>query len=231
VTGRYASLMKVGDAAAMLALAALLGALIGFQRQWAQKPAGLRTHALVSLGACAFAAYSTLLHDTRIAAGVITGIGFLGAGAIVRHGFTTRGLTTAASIWTACAIGLGVGLGGRAWLPIAFALTFLTMLLLTISDEAIVNRLPRRNSIVIDVEIDVGIISIERVTAELGRLVNQVKFNDDLAIDVEGDRRKATIGYTIRTDVHANLVRIFEALSAIDGVLRVAVSEESAFPG
>jgi putative Mg2+ transporter-C (MgtC) family protein len=222
--------MKVGDAAVMLVLAALLGALIGFQRQWAQKPAGLRTHALVAVGACAFATYSALLHDSRIAAGVITGIGFLGAGAIVRQGFTTRGLTTAASIWTASAIGLGVGLGGRAWLPIAVTLTFLTMLILTISDEAIVNRLPRRNSIVIKVEIDAGIISIERITAELRRLVDQVKFNDELAIDLEGERRKATIEYTLRTDVHANLVHIFETVSGISGVLRIAVSEESAFP-
>jgi putative Mg2+ transporter-C (MgtC) family protein len=222
--------MAINEAASVLILAALLGAVIGLQREYAHRPAGMRTHALVSLGACAFAAYSTLLHDTRIAAGVITGIGFLGAGAIVRQGFTTRGLTTAASIWTASAIGLGVGLGGLAWLPIAFSLTFLTMIFLTISDEALVNRLPRRNSIVITIEIDTAIISVERVTAELGRLGERVKFNDELAIELEGERRKATIGYTLRTDVHANLVRIFEALSGISGVLRVAVSEESAFP-
>ena len=93
-----------------LILAALLGAAIGFQRQYTQKPAGIRTHALVSVGSCAFAMYSAAYGDSRIAAGVITGIGFLGAGTIVRQGFTTRGLTTAASIWTASAIGMGVGL-------------------------------------------------------------------------------------------------------------------------
>jgi putative Mg2+ transporter-C (MgtC) family protein len=96
--------VTIVQAALGLVVAAVLGAAVGFQRQYTQKPAGIRTHALVALGACAFAEYSALLGDTRIAASVITGIGFLGAGAIVRHGFTTRGLTTAASIWTASAI-------------------------------------------------------------------------------------------------------------------------------
>jgi putative Mg2+ transporter-C (MgtC) family protein len=222
--------MAINEAASVLVLAALLGAAVGFQREFTQKPAGLRTHALVSLGACAFASYSTLLHDTRIAAGVITGIGFLGAGAIVRQGFATRGLTTAASIWTASAMGLGVGLGGFAWLPIVFALTILTLLLLATTDEAIVRRLPRRTRIAIRIEIDLDRISIERLGAELSRLVEEAKFSDELSIDAAGDARHATVGYVIRTDVNANLPRIFETLSGIAGVVRVGVAEELAPP-
>lgn len=222
--------MAIGEAAGLLVLATLLGALIGFEREWAQKPAGLRTHALVALGACAFGSYSALLHDTRIAAGVITGIGFLGAGAIVRQGFTTRGLTTAASIWTASAIGVGVGLGGWQWFPIAFVLTFLATLLLSLSDEAILRRLPRRNMIEISVVIDLDLITVERIGAELTRLAGQAKFEDELAIAVEGERRKATIGYLLKTDVNANLARIFEAASAINGVLAVRVQDQSRSP-
>jgi putative Mg2+ transporter-C (MgtC) family protein len=223
--------MAIYEVASLLVAASVLGAAVGFQREFTQKPAGLRTHALVALGSCAFAAYSGLLHDTRIAAGVITGIGFLGAGAIVRHGFATRGLTTAASIWTASAIGLGLGLGGEAWLPIALALTVLTIGILAMTDEAIMQRLPRRTQISIRVEIDVDRLSIERLTSELARLVERVKFRDELSIGVSGEARHATVGYIIRTDVHANLLSIFEALSGVAGIVRVEVAEESALPG
>jgi hypothetical protein len=101
------------EMAVRLIVAGLLGALVGIQRQAVHKPAGLRTHALVALGACAFAEISHATGDDRIAAGVITGIGFLGAGAIVRAGMTAHGLTTAASIWSAAAIGLAAGSGVR----------------------------------------------------------------------------------------------------------------------
>jgi putative Mg2+ transporter-C (MgtC) family protein len=101
------TLELVGD----LAAAAVLGGVIGAQRQAAHKPAGFRTHLLVALGSCAFMETSRLAGDTRIAAGIITGIGFLGAGAIVREGFVTKGLTTAASIWAVAAIGLALGFG------------------------------------------------------------------------------------------------------------------------
>ena len=86
-----------------LIAAAVLGGVIGAQRQAAHKPAGFRTHLLVAVGSCAFMEVSRLTGDSRIAAGVITGIGFLGAGAIVREGLMTRGLTTAASIWAVSA--------------------------------------------------------------------------------------------------------------------------------
>jgi uncharacterized membrane protein YhiD involved in acid resistance len=219
--------MAIEEAVELLALATLLGAVIGFQREWIQRPAGLRTHALVSLGSCGFAEYSTLLHDTRIAAGVVTGIGFLGAGAIVRHGFTTRGLTTAASIWTASAIGLGLGLEGISWLPLAGALVILTLLLLAIPDESIMRHLPRRMQIAIRVHIDLERISIVRLCAELERRVKLARFSDELSIGIADGTREAIVGFVIRTDVHANLARIFEELSAIAGVLRVAVAEES----
>jgi putative Mg2+ transporter-C (MgtC) family protein len=222
--------MLLNEAAGLLFLAAVLGAAIGFQREFTQRPAGLRTHALVSLGACSFAEYSTLLHDTRIAAGVITGIGFLGAGAIVRHGLATRGLTTAASIWTASAIGLGLGLGGTRWLPIATALVLLTLVILVIPDEQILTRLPRRTRLEIEVEIDPDRLTIDRLLAELRQLVDRAKFNDQISIGIGEGGRRATVGLIVWTDVHANLPHIFDALSAIAGVVRVSVTSESSLP-
>lgn len=101
--------------------AAFLGALIGLERELHGCAAGLRTHILVSMGAALFMlisihvaeAYGHLgdVDASRIAAGVVTGIGFLGAGAIIRYGSSIRGLTTAASIWAISAIGLAVVAG------------------------------------------------------------------------------------------------------------------------
>lgn len=104
-----------------VALAAACGAVIGIERGFSEKPAGLRTHALVALGAAAFtvAGYSAFATPgtpggsdvTRIAAQVVTGIGFLGAGIIIFHGDRLRGLTTAAELWAVAAIGVLCGLG------------------------------------------------------------------------------------------------------------------------
>jgi len=103
-----------------LLISLFLGGLIGIEREWRKHPAGLRTHILVSVGATAFMFLGYYSFDngggsggfvdpTRIAAGVVTGIGFLGAGAIMKEGVNVRGLTTAASIWVSAAVGLCVG--------------------------------------------------------------------------------------------------------------------------
>jgi putative Mg2+ transporter-C (MgtC) family protein len=104
-----------------LVVAVLLGGAIGYEREVGGKPAGLRTHALVCLGATLFMLVSVRSPDFfpgsgpvdpgRIAAQVVTGVGFLGAGTILRAGGSVRGLTTAASIWAVAAIGLAVGVG------------------------------------------------------------------------------------------------------------------------
>jgi putative Mg2+ transporter-C (MgtC) family protein len=92
-----------------LALAAALGAFIGLERELRGYPAGVRTVALVALGAALFTDVSQLLGgDDRVAAGIVTGIGFLGAGVIFREGYTVRGITTAAALWSAAAIGMAV---------------------------------------------------------------------------------------------------------------------------
>src|SRR5437867_2172522 len=93
-----------------LALAGLLGGLIGLERELRGYPAGIRTLALVALGSCLFTDISQLLGgDDRVAAQIVTGIGFLGAGVIFREGLGVRGITTAATIWSAAAIGMAIG--------------------------------------------------------------------------------------------------------------------------
>jgi len=100
-----------------LLLATALGAIIGFQRERAGKPAGLRTHVLISLGAAVFTVasiygFGAASDPARIAAGVLLGVGFLGAGVILRTGEgIVAGLTTAATIWVVASIGLAAGAG------------------------------------------------------------------------------------------------------------------------
>ncbi|MDQ1847967.1 MgtC/SapB family protein [Gemmobacter fulvus] len=113
------------DAAAINMFVALgCGALIGSERQVRQRMAGLRTNALVALGAAAFVTFSTLypneVSPTRVAAQVVSGIGFLGAGIIFRDGFNVHGLNTAATLWCSAAVGLMAG--GGFW-PFALVLT------------------------------------------------------------------------------------------------------------
>ncbi|HLI25974.1 MAG TPA: MgtC/SapB family protein [Chloroflexota bacterium] len=113
----------------------LLGGIIGLEREWRAKVAGLRTHALVAGGSAMFTVASAALfpapgptHDpARIAAQIVTGVGFLGAGAILRAGGTVIGLTTAASIWVAAALGLLAGAGAYA---LALASTLVTLVVL-----------------------------------------------------------------------------------------------------
>lgn len=99
-----------------LGLAMVLGAAIGLERQWRQKSAGLRTNTLVSMGAAAFILLSVALTDdmgdpSRVAGQIVTGIGFLGAGVIMKDGFNVQGLNTAATIWCSAAVGSLAGVG------------------------------------------------------------------------------------------------------------------------
>src|SRR5215472_1883429 len=97
-----------------LALALTLGAAIGFERQWNQKTAGLRTNALVSLGAAGFVAFGAMSGigaTVPIVAQVVTGIGFLGAGVILREGVNVIGLNTAATLWCSAMVGTFAGCG------------------------------------------------------------------------------------------------------------------------
>lgn len=105
--------MELREIIINLLIAAGLSGLIGLEREWHEQNAGLRTHMLVGLGAALFTMAGAELgtDPSRVAAQVVTGIGFLGAGAIFRSGETVRGLTTAAGLWTVAGIGMAVGFG------------------------------------------------------------------------------------------------------------------------
>lgn len=98
---------------ARIALAAFLGGVIGLEREYRGYPAGVRTMALVCMGSALFADMSRIYGgDDRIAAQIVSGIGFLGAGLIFREGYTVKGVTTAATIWATAAVGIAIGAEG-----------------------------------------------------------------------------------------------------------------------
>ena len=103
------------DALVRLAVAAILGAIVGYERETAGRPAGLRTYILVSVGACLFTLVSILgfpgSDPARVAAQIVTGIGFIGAGTIIQAQAGVRGITTAAGIWAIAAVGMAAATG------------------------------------------------------------------------------------------------------------------------
>lgn len=122
-----------------LVLACVLCGLIGWERERHDRPAGLRTHILVGVGAALISMVSQAyfgpgIDSSRIAAQIVSGIGFLGAGTIIRQGSAIRGLTTAASLWTVAGIGMAVARGGMLY-SVAVAATALVFVVLTVLDR------------------------------------------------------------------------------------------------
>lgn len=126
-----------------IALAGGLTAVVGLERELSRHPAGIRTHAIVGIGAALFTvagAYGFSPHDsspTRIAAQVVTGIGFLGAGTIIRQQDKVKGLTTAATLWLAAGIGISAGAGLMALTVGAFVMAMIVLLAVHVTDPLI----------------------------------------------------------------------------------------------
>jgi len=125
-------------------LAAALGGAIGLEREYRKKPAGLRTNILIALGSALFTIISIRLAEIggtpdRIAAGIVTGMGFLGGGAILRSGTCVQGMTTAATIWVNAAIGMAAGAGESGLATMATAITLAVLAVLP-PIEAFVER-------------------------------------------------------------------------------------------
>ena len=211
-----------------LALAAVLGGAIGFEREYREREAGLRTHLLVCVGSALFTIISAYgFHDfltsgdqvvrtdpTRIAAQVVTGIGFLGAGAIIRQGLSVRGLTTAATLWLVAAIGMATGAG---YWDAALITTFGALLILgplrTIAYRGLVRFRPALHRLL--VEIPAGgspAPVIDAIERQRGRVVS-------LEVAQEGDRRSVAVDVELASGGSAPAV--VAGVAEIDGVLEV----------
>jgi putative Mg2+ transporter-C (MgtC) family protein len=153
------------DLAVRLLIAAILGAAVGLEREIHEHPAGMRTHLLVALGSAIFTELSIYgfagigggpdspsIDPSRVAAQVVSGIGFLGAGAILKYGTSIRGMTTAASLWTVAAIGMAAGAGEWLIAGVGTAIVIFSLWPL----QALISRLYRPGTRALRVRLQVG---------------------------------------------------------------------------
>ena len=211
-----------------VALAAALGAVLGLERELRDREAGLRTHLLVSVGSALFTIASAygfsdfLTHGgnlvrtdpTRIAAQIVTGIGFLGAGAIIRQGLSIRGLTTAATLWVVAAIGLTTGAGYYSAAAITTLLVLFSLWPLRIFAHRVMVRFrPETDRLV--VQLPAG----ESPAPLIGALEEAGAQLRSLEIGHEADRRTVLLDVTLppRSDAPAIVAR----LSELENVLEI----------
>jgi putative Mg2+ transporter-C (MgtC) family protein len=144
--------MPLLDLTLRLLLAAGLGAAIGIERELRRKPAGLRTNILIAVGSALFTIVSIVLAASggtpdRVAAQIVTGVGFLGAGAILHSGRSVHGMTTAATIWVNAAVGMAAGTGAYAMASVATAITLVVLAVLAPFEARLDRRQPPQDVI------------------------------------------------------------------------------------
>jgi putative Mg2+ transporter-C (MgtC) family protein len=206
------------EIAARLALAALLGSLIGFERERLLWAAGIRTHMLVCVGACLLMIVSAfgfqqpltmahvILDPSRVAAQVVSGIGFLGAGSILLRGNVVRGLTTAASIWAVAAIGLAVG-GGLFFAGIVSTAIILTILAGVKPIEEAYRA--RAQSCTIDITTEHNPLGVDQLKKLLGVRASQLR--RVMVLETNGDdtrKLKVQLARVSNEDIRTGVARL-----------------------
>jgi len=204
-----------------LGTAAILAGLVGLERETSKRPAGFRTHILVSVASSLVMignlyAFELLKHQTnmdpmRLGAQVISGIGFLGAGTIIKEGVTIRGLTTAASLWSVACIGLVCGLG--FYLGAIFATCFVLLSLITLSKiEIMINKKNEYVNVVIKSVDRPG--QLGRIGTELGKMNITIK-----SISIEPvDDYNVIIKLVLKGNKDVKTEDIIKSVTSIEGV-------------
>jgi putative Mg2+ transporter-C (MgtC) family protein len=217
------------ELALRLVVAGVLGGAIGVERELREREAGLRTHLLVCVGAALFtlvSAYafrdfrygleSGITYDpTRVAAQIVTGIGFLGAGAIIRQGLTVRGLTTAAGLWVVAAIGMAAGAGYYVAALITTAVVLVGLGPLRWVEHWLIGRV-RRDGGLLEIELRPG----EPLTPVLRALEGEQARVTRLELDDDDERRQLRLGVEVADEARRRAV--VERVAALEGVRRVS---------
>lgn len=215
-----------------LVLSCVLGGIIGYERQSRRKSAGLRTNVLVCLGSCLIMVMSVEMYQevegktnadpARLAAQVVSGIGFLGAGAIMKEGLSVTGLTTAACLWVVAGVGLAVGAGFYTGALMSTALVFVTLGRLSRIDDWVDHE--KNLSLNIHTVDKPGqLMRISRCLEDLQLRVRGVKVKaDEDEVDETGER-SMYIDLEIFNKRSLKSIVIVDAVRQIDGVIRVDV--------
>jgi putative Mg2+ transporter-C (MgtC) family protein len=215
----------------LVAAAALTGA-IGLEREYRDRAAGLRTHMLVGVGSALFtivSAYAwgdfvfdrtrgTAFDPTRIAAQIVTGIGFLGAGAIIRQGLSIRGLTTAAGLWVVAAIGMAVGAGYWAAALLGTGVVLVGLGPLRLAEGWVVRRRREGGALEIDLRPDEPLAPVLSVLEGRRASVNRIHLD-------EGDEEGREVRVHVRMPPGVGGRDLVEELSRLEGVTSVRWDE------
>lgn len=215
-----------GEMVARLLLACLLGGIIGIERQNLNRPAGFRTHILVCVGSALVMVTSEFVFKkytgvsnvdiTRLGAQVISGIGFLGAGTIIRDGFNVKGLTTAASLWAVSCVGIAAGIGFYLGAIATTAMIYITLILLLKFELLHKDKSNLRVLTIQSLNITGQIAAICTVFDRSGVFVKSIEFENDL------EDKYLHIRCLIKLPESNSKVGILNELSLIQGVQRVS---------
>ncbi len=217
--------LAIQDILIRLALALLLGGVVGFERERDSQPAGLRTHMILVLGACLAAIISEEMgatfgsDPTRLAAQVVSGIGFLGAGAILRFGFNIKGLTTATTLWTMAIVGLALGFGYYVIAVITTAFMLIILTVMNIIEKKFVRTNLIRN-VVVDVDYEDGVIrTVRKTMTEIAEKL--------ISFSVRKSARTSRLRITIVAQFNKSesIEDLVEKISKIEGLRNIKIDQ------
>ncbi|SDE35817.1 MgtC/SapB family protein [Glycomyces harbinensis] len=221
---------------APLGLALLLGILVGAEREWQGKPAGMRTHALIAVGACLFVLAGRYgfggiepgtpgVDPARIAAQVVTGVGFLGAGVIFFHRNLLHGMTTAASIWSTTAVAIACG-AGLYWAAVAVAVAQLVVVAGLAPVENVIARHARHTGrLRVRYSAPMKLRDLLAACTERGFNVTEID-NEDENGDTDGDGDSDARSTQLTLNGRGSIRDLTAHLTAKEGIERVKYQEE-----
>ena len=212
-----------------LAIASVLGMIVGFERERQNQPAGLRTHTILAIGSCLAMTISINLamqftplvpngDPARLAAQVVSGIGFLGAGAILRYGTSVKGLTTATSMWTMAIVGLAVG-AGHYWVGVGITFMILVVLnILTVFEK----RFIQSYSVHI---IQISANDRSKLLDDLQTVVTSItKSFGSPNIDKNLRSKRIKVAYSVKLNKNISVEEVIAKFSEINGVRDIKIN-------
>lgn len=205
-----------------LALILLFSGLIGFERERNDRPAGLRTHILVGVGATIIMMISISMHVMnvendagRIAAQIVSGIGFLGAGTIIKEGFSVKGLTTAASLWATAAIGMAIGGGNYFLASLTTVVVLVTLFILDNFDFSSGSKKYRN--------IKCTIANKKDLISKMNQIITDNKISIKKINVAKVDKETINVRYTLRTKNSEQLIELSNDLLQLENVLELNI--------
>ncbi|QOR35986.1 MgtC/SapB family protein [Clostridium sp. 'deep sea'] len=202
-----------------LVVAVLLGGIIGWEREHTARPAGLRTHILVCVGSALMTILSMEAFSgadpSRVAAQIVSGIGFLGAGTIMREGLSVKGLTTAASLWATAGIGMAVGTGYFSAAIITTVLVFLTLTAMLLREKGVISSTYRKK-VIIEGRNKPGLLG------QVGTILGEYDIDID-SVQLKTEDNDIFIELTVRLPGKADIGAVVETLRKVDVVRSIEI--------